>query len=202
MFMDGLKKLGMDASDIPDLDAINARLQPMTGWRGVFVEGLEDGASFYQLLRDRQFPIGQFVRDKGDLNYTPAPDVVHDLYGHIPFFANPDYAEYCARFGEAACRYLNDRDRFRQFERFFWFTVEFSLVETPAGRRIFGAGIASSIGECEYALSDQPQVEAFDIDRIRLQEFRIDEMQKKLFLLKSPEQLFGSLQELEQRVRA
>jgi phenylalanine-4-hydroxylase len=194
LFSDGLRALEMDSDTIPNLDAVNKRLLKLTGWQGVFVEGLANGADFYSLLKERKFPIGSFIRDKRDLGYTPAPDVLHDLYGHIPFFADRDYADFCQRFGETAMRYAGEPEKFRQFERVFWFTIEFGLVDTPKGTRIFGAGIASSIGECEYALSSAPEILPFDIETIRRQEFRIDEMQKRLFKLESPQQLYASLE--------
>lgn len=190
MFADGLAALGMDVDTVPGLDAVNARLKARTGWEGVYVKGLEDGRGFYSLLRERRFPVGNFVRDRGDLNYTPEPDIIHDLYGHLPFYADPAYAEYSHRYGELACRFLDDPVRLRRLERYFWFTLEFGLVETPVGRRIFGAGIASSIGECVYALSEAPEVVPFDVERICAQEFRIDEMQRRLFLLPSIEALY------------
>jgi phenylalanine-4-hydroxylase len=181
---------------------VNTKLTFLTGWKGVFVKGLEDAQGFYRLLRARQFPIGDFVRDRKDLNYTPAPDVVHDLYGHVPFHADPAYADYCQRYGELACQFLDDPRRLRMLERYFWFTIEFGLVKTPQGRRIFGAGIASSVGECAYALSDVPEVVPFEVERICAQEFRIDQMQPRLFILDSVEQLYASFPRLEAHVRA
>ncbi|MBE2252811.1 MAG: phenylalanine 4-monooxygenase [Myxococcus sp.] len=197
MFSKGLAALEMDRDTVPDLEAVNARLRALTGWRGEFVKGLEDGRGFYSLLRDKKFPIGNFVRDRKDLNYTPEPDIIHDLYGHVPFHADAAYADYCHRYGEFACRFLDDPERLRRLERYFWFTIEFGLVETPAGRRIFGAGIASSIGECVYALSDEPEVVPFDVERICAQEFRIDQMQKRLFVLPSIEALYESWPKLQ-----
>lgn len=173
----------------------------MTGWEGVYVEGFENGESFYRLLSEKKFPIGNFIRDQQDLNYTPEPDVVHDFYGHIPFYADAEYADFNQRFGATAIQYVSQPEKFRQFERFFWFTCEFGLIETEQGRKIFGAGIASSIGECEYALSSKPEILPFDVDVIRRQEFRIDEMQKRLFILKNTKQLYDSLKELESHVR-
>lgn len=202
MFMRGLEQLGLDRETIPQLDDVNAKLSALTGWRGVFVKGLEDGNGFYRLLRDRKFPIGNFVRDRRDLNYTPEPDIVHDLYGHIPFHADAAYADYCQRYGELACRYLDDPVRLRRLERYFWFTIEFGLVDLPIGRRIFGAGIASSVGECVYALSGEPEVLPFDVETICAQEFRIDQMQKRLFVLQSPQQLYDSFSKLQAVVAA
>mgnify|MGYP001558022912 CR=1 FL=1 len=202
IFSRGLKTLQISSEVIPDLKEINRLLKPLGGFRGVFVNGLEDGASFYTLLSHGEFPIGNFIRDKRDLSYTPEPDLVHDLYGHLPFFTDAAYSQFCQKFGELACRFLDRTDLLRQFERFFWFTIEFGLIKTPKGNRVFGAGIASSLGECEYALSGKPEVVPFDVDEIRKQEFRIDEMQKKLFILDSVDQLYSSLPELYKKVES
>ncbi|MCO5143889.1 MAG: phenylalanine 4-monooxygenase [Oligoflexia bacterium] len=200
LFDQGITRLGIEPNQIPDVNEINRRLEPMTGWRGILVNGLEEGSVFYKMLANRLFPIGNFIRDKKDLSYTPEPDIVHDLYGHLPFLTDKKYADFCQKLGEAACRVMDRPDLLRQYERFFWFTVEFALVNTPKGNRIFGAGIASSIGECTYALSKEPELLPFDVDTIRKQEFRIDQMQAKLFLLESPEQLYESLNELISKV--
>ncbi|MDX2008681.1 MAG: hypothetical protein SFW67_00740 [Myxococcaceae bacterium] len=200
LFEAGLRALDMDHETIPSLEAVNARLAPLTGWQGIFVKGLEDGRGFYTLLADKKFPVGHFVRDRKDLNYTPEPDVIHDLYGHIPFYADRTYAEYCEAYGRLACRYLDDPERLRRLERYFWFTLEFGLVETPLGRRIFGAGIASSVRECVFALSGEPEVLPFDVESLCAQEFRIDQLQKRLFVLPSVETLYASFDELKRVV--
>lgn len=193
IFHEGIEKLKITHEEIPSLDEINLKLKSMTGFQGVFVEGLEDGESFYKMLSERKFPIGDFIRSIEDLNYTPAPDIIHDLYGHMPFFTDERYSDFCQKFGAAACSFLDRPELFEQMERVFWFTIEFGLIRTKEGVRVFGAGIASSIGECEYALGDVPEILPFDLDVIRKQEFRIDEMQKKLFVLESVEQLYESL---------
>lgn len=202
LFHQGLDLLEIQSNEIPKLIEINKKLSSLSGFQGVFVDGLEDGNSFYQMLAKREFPIGNFIRDKKDLSYTPEPDIVHDLYGHLPFLVNKPYADFCQKFGELACHFLDRQDLLRQFERFFWFTIEFGLIKTREGVRVFGAGIASSTGECAYALSGKPEVLPFDIDLIRNQEFRIDEMQKKLFLLENVEQLYTSLDALYQKVES
>ncbi len=199
LFEQGLKELEMDLDTIPDLESVNRILLKKTGWQGVYVKGLEDGPHFYSMLSQKKFPIGKFIRDKRDLNYTPEPDVVHDLYGHMPFFIDQAYADFCFKFANEAMKWVKDINKFQQFERIFWFTIEFGLVRdnqsknNKQDRKIFGAGIASSIGECVYALSDKPEVIPFDIGLVSKQEFRIDEMQKRLFILDSVEQLYQSL---------
>lgn len=200
MFQEGLDVLGITGAHIPDLDNVNERLKKLTGWQGIPVEGLEGGDSFYPALAERKFPIGNFIREAKDLAYTPAPDIFHDLYGHIPFYANKDYADFCAEYGRRASKYIDRPDVLEKFERFFWFTAEFGLVKTEQGIRIFGAGIVSSKNECNYSLSKGPEVVPFDIKVISEQEYRIDIMQEKLFLLENPEQLYSCLDDFENLV--
>lgn len=191
LFEKGLHDLGITGDRIPDLQSVNRKLEARTGFTGVPVEGLEEGSNFFSMLQDRKFPIGNFIRDRRDLNYTPAPDIFHDLYGHIPFFIDQRYADFCQRFGARAMKEAHVPNRMREYERLFWFTIEFALLETSAGRRILGAGIASSFGECRYALSPEPEVIPFEESVVRAQEFRIDTFQKKLFVLSDIEELYS-----------
>jgi len=196
-FSEGLDLLGITGSQIPDLAEVNIKLRALTGWEGVFVRGLEMAESFFEMLADRKFPIGAFIRDIKDLSYTPEPDIFHDLYGHIPFFTIKAYADFCEEFGQRALKYRGDQLRLTQFQRLFWFTVEFAVIQVAGRRKIFGAGIASSFGECAYALSDKPQVVPFDLIKIRDQDFRIDLIQDLLFELSSQEQLYTCLDQFE-----
>ena len=201
IYNDGLEELGLNQYEIPQLWKINNILNSKTGFSGRYVTGLEEGSSFYKMLANRVFPIGNFIRDKDDLNYTPAPDMLHDLFGHIPFLMNKKYADFCEKFGTSVCKVIDEPAKLRKYERFFWFTIEFGLVKINEVKQIFGAGIASSLGECDYALSNVPEVIDFEIDCIVNQEFKIDEMQNKLFILKSVNQLYSSLDELNNKLQ-
>jgi phenylalanine-4-hydroxylase len=196
LFERGLEELGITEERIPDLSDVNEKLKAKTGFKGIAVTGFEDPKSFFPMLARREFPVGNFIRDKRDLNYTPAPDVFHDLYGHLPFFVDRQYANFCQKFGEYGSEFLNDDRKLKEWDRLFWYTIEFALLETSAGRRIFGAGIASSYGECAYSLDpvSGPTVVPFDPEVIRHQDFKIDEMQKKLFLIQDLEDLYGCLE--------
>lgn len=202
LFDEGIELLGFTASRIPDLHEVNRRLERLTGFKGVPVRGFEEPHSFYEMLANNEFPVGYFIRDAKDLGYTPAPDVFHDLYGHLPFLTDRAYAAFCRDLGRRSMKVKHDADKLRQWERLFWFGAEFPLVKTKQGTRIFGAGIASSFSECAYALGPEPEVLPFDVEAIRTQEFEIDRMQNRIFLLESPEQLYGCLEEFERAVNA
>jgi phenylalanine-4-hydroxylase len=203
-FAEGLAHLEVPADRVPDLEAVNRRLRKLTGFSGVWVEGHEAADSFFPMLARREFPIGAFIRDPKDLGYTPAPDVFHDLYGHLPFLAYRPYADFCQAVGEAAAPYASKPEVIKEFETYFWFSVEFSMIETPVGIRIYGAGLASSTAECDFAMGlteVKPAVLPFDVEKIRRQPYRIDVFQEILFLLESEAQLFESLHQLKRGIR-
>lgn len=196
-FARGVEVLGFTGDHIPDLEEVNRKLKALTGWEAVPVEGLEESASFYPMMAKKQYPIGNFIRDPKDLSYTPAPDIFHDMYGHMPFFAHEPFAEWCEEFGKRASRYLDRPDCLEQWERLFWLTGEFGLLDTPDGRRIFGGGILSSFTECDFALSEKPTVHPFDLEHIRRTSFRIDILQETLFVMPTRESLYDCLEAFE-----
>lgn len=200
-FTKGLELLGITGEQIPNLEKVNEKLYALTGWRGVLVEGLEGPDAFYKMLANKTFPVGNFIREPKDLSYTPEPDVFHDLYGHLPFYTIPEYGKFCQDFGVRGQKYLSSPEITEEFQRLFWFTAEFGLIKTSAGLRIFGAGIASSFGECAYALSETPKVINFDLNKVRNQPFRIDIMQDTLFLLESAQQLYSCLDDFEKAIQ-
>ena len=200
LFNSGLNTLKITPDKIPQLTDINNILKEESGFKCLYVDGFKSGKTFYRMLAKKLFPIGNFIRNIKNLSYIPEPDMIHDLYGHIPFLVDKEYAAFCQKFGEVAFKFIDDDEKFHKFERFFWFTIEFGLIKTNNGPRIFGAGIASSIGECEFSLSYMPKVVDFDIDAIINQEFRIDQMQKKLFLLRDKYQLYDSIDELVDKI--
>lgn len=200
LFEIGVHDLGMTSEKIPNLDIINTNLQKKTGWTVIPVKGLEEGPSFYTALSKKEFPIGNFIRNKETLGYTPEPDIFHDLYGHVPFLLDNDYADFSQKYGALTAKHINDSEKLMKLERFYWFTLEFGLIKTPLGKRIFGGGILSSYDESYYSLSDKPRVLPFNVKAILNQDFRIDQIQPVLFLIEDVNQLYGSLNEVAQNL--
>lgn len=197
IFEQGVYELELTSEKVPDIEKINNLLQKKTGWKVIPVKGLEEGPSFYTALSNKEFPIGNFIRDQKDLGYTPEPDIFHDLYGHVPFLCNKEYADFSCRYGQLVTKFITNDDKLKKLERFYWFTLEFGLIKTSQGKKIFGGGILSSYDESYYSLSEKPEVLPFDIEKIIDQEFRIDQIQPRLFILENTEQLYACLPELE-----
>ena len=98
-FLQGLQTLGIGDS-IPDFEAVNARLEPLTGWRIVGVPGLIPDAVFYDHLAHRRFPVTVWIRKRAELDYLVEPDLFHDFFGHVPLLSDPVFADYMQAYGQ------------------------------------------------------------------------------------------------------
>jgi phenylalanine-4-hydroxylase len=184
-FLRGLDMLKLDKPGIPEFAVLNAKLRAATGWEVVAVPGLVPEEVFFKLLANRQFPAGRFIRRADQLDYLEEPDVFHDVFGHVPMLADPVYADYMVAYGEGGLRSLG-YDALDHLARLYWYTVEFGLIETPAGLRLFGAGIVSSRGESLFALDDpSPNRLGFDLARVMRTRYRIDDFQQTYFVIPS-----------------
>ena len=184
-FLRGLDALDLHRSGIPDFKRINEELQRLTGWSVVAVPGLVPDDVFFDHLANRRFPAGQFIRKPHELDYLQEPDIFHDVFGHVPMLTDPTFADYMQAYGQGGQRALG-LGRLTNLARLYWYTVEFGLMETQAGLRIYGAGIVSSRTESIFALDDpSPNRIGFDLERVMRTPYRIDDFQQVYFVIPS-----------------
>lgn len=178
------------AKAIPHLANASIALRKTTGWELVGVPGLIPENAFFKLLSERRFPITTWLREESEFNYIVEPDIFHDFFGHVPLLFNPMFADYMQAYGRGGLK----ADRLNALEylaRLYWYTVEFGLINTKEGLRIYGAGILSSGNEPHYSLfSPKPKRIGFDLRRVMATTYRIDDFQDTYFVIDSFEQLF------------
>jgi phenylalanine-4-hydroxylase len=183
-FLAGLKALDISAG-IPDFELMSERLFGLTGWRVVAVPGLVPEDVFFEHLANRRFPAGNFIRRPDQLDYLEEPDVFHDVFGHVPMLTDPVFADYMQAYGQGGRRALQ-LARLGNLARLYWYTVEFGLLRTDAGLRIYGAGIVSSRSESVFALDDpSPNRLGFSLRRVLRTPYRIDDFQQNYFVIDS-----------------
>lgn len=188
-YMQGLELLDLPIDRIPQLGEINQVLEQQTGWRVTQVPSLINFDEFFRLLANKQFPVATFIRTRDDFDYLQEPDVFHEIFGHCPLLTNPAFAHFTHTYGKLG---LNASKEDRAYlARLYWFTVEFGLLHTAEGTRIYGGGILSSPGETLYALeSDKAErLTLRPLDVLRTP-YRIDIMQPVYYMLNGFEQLF------------
>jgi len=191
-FLDGLAVLDVDADRVPDFERLNEKLGAATGWRLVAVPGLIPDEVFFEHLANRRFPVTWWIREPHQLDYLQEPDVFHDLFGHVPLLMNPVFADYLQAYGQGGMK-AKALGALPMLARLYWYTVEFGLIATPKGLRIYGAGIVSSQSESVYCLeSASPNRIGFDLERIMRTRYRIDTFQKTYFVIDSFAQLFDA----------
>ena len=193
-FLDSQDAMGISEEKIPRFADLNEKLQAATGWTLVGVEGLLPELTFFEHLANRRFPVTWWIRRPEQLDYLSEPDLFHDLFGHVPLLMNPVFADYMQAYGKGGVKAHGiGPEALAQLTRLYWYTVEFGLIATPEGLRIYGSGIVSSKGESIHCLdSDAPNRIAFDLERVMRTRYRIDTFQKTYFVIDSFEQLFAA----------
>jgi phenylalanine-4-hydroxylase len=190
--LDGMTRLDIGRERIPEFAELSRRLKALTGWVIVAVPGLVPDAVFFEHLANRRFPAGNFIRRPDQLDYIEQPDVFHDVFGHVPMLAHPVFADYIEAYGKGGLRALNSFHALPNLARLYWYTVEFGLIKTSKGIKVYGAGIASSTAETVYSIDDpSPNRIGFDLERVMRTKYRIDDFQESYFVIDGFEQLFG-----------
>lgn len=188
-FLEAMGELRLSSGGVPHMGRLSDRLEKLTGWRIVPVAELVPDDIFFDHLANRRFPAGAFIRPEHEFDYLQEPDIFHDIFGHVPMLANPVFADFMEAYGKGGLR-AADGGQLHNLARLYWYTVEFGLLKTEAGPRIFGAGILSSPQESVFCLEDaSPNRIKFDLQRVMRTHYIIDDFQKSYFVIDSFEDL-------------
>lgn len=213
-FLRGIESLCFNPDRVPKLDDVNKFLNPLTGFKAKAVSGYVPAFTFFDCLRNREFPTTITIRSAEKLDYLPEPDIFHDIAGHVPMHTDKAFADALVRFGDCAHRAAeiaasSGRDEqslhrlssiVRAMARFFWFTIEFGLMKSSNsdGLKVYGSGLLSSYGEIEHAIeSAEVQRYPIQLEWVINQHFEIDTYQPILFYVDSFDHLFELVTELE-----
>lgn len=192
-YLKAKKDLGITTERIPQLSEMDRRLRELTGFRLAPIEGLVETRAFLSWLSYRVMLSTQYIRHTSRPDYTPEPDIVHEIIGHQPMFTNPNFADYSQYVGHGA-RIAND-EQLEALGRLYWFTVEFGLVEHEGEIKAYGAGLLSSFGELEHAFSDNVERRLFNLEQVIATPYDYSDMQPILYVIPS----YAELKEVTKR---
>ncbi len=194
-YLSGSAILGLPSERIPSVQWLNERITPRTGWRTLRTTvRYSDAVQWYGHFRRREFLITDYVRNAEEMDFTPEPDMFHDVYGHLPYFTLPAYVEIQEMFAPAFQSAKTDQER-ENVKRLAWFSTEFGLIRQEGALKIFGTGLISSKGEMEHVLGGQTPLLPFKAETIIGVEKAIWSYNEQLFV-------FNSLSELKAELSA
>ena len=200
-YLDGCKQIGLQADQLPDLNAVSARLQPRTGWSSTPVSGFLPADAFFEMLAARKFPTTTWIRGRDAMEYTPEPDIFHDVFGHVPMHAHPVFADFLEHYGKV-CAQLTDQGDLERMGRLFWFTVEFGVIREQGAIKVYGSGLISSHGECTQVVerSNGLEIREFDLEKVLDTVVDVSKMQPVLYAIESFDQIYEATKEAEARL--
>ncbi|MEO2050879.1 MAG: aromatic amino acid hydroxylase [Allomuricauda sp.] len=114
-YVDGLKMTGISIDHIPNMYGMNRILKEI-GWAAVAVDGFIPPSAFMEFQAYNVLVIASDIRQLENIEYTPAPDIIHEGAGHAPIIANPEYAEYLRRFGEIGCKAISSAKDYELYD--------------------------------------------------------------------------------------
>ena len=196
-FLDGLNILRDLKPGVPDFAELNALLKPISGWEVVAVPGWIPNIPFFEHLANKRFPAANFLRPPEQIGYSEEPDMFHDIFGHVPMLANPDFSDFLVAYGQAGLRAekLGASDF---LGRLWLYTTEFGLVVENGELRAFGGGLLSSYAETLRSLtSPEPQRIWLDIERVMQTKYHFDEFQRIYFVVEGFEELLRATEETD-----
>jgi phenylalanine-4-hydroxylase len=165
-YLEGSRNLELPSERIPSVQWLNGFITPLTGWRTVRTRvRYSDAIQWYAHFSKKEFLITDYVRSREELDFTPEPDMFHDVYGHLPYFTLPEYVELQEMFAPAFHKSKTDEQR-ENIKRLAWFSTEFGLIRKNGELKIFGTGLISSKGEMEHVLAGNTPVLPFKVETI------------------------------------
>ena len=129
-YLEGLQKTGLEINSIPNMYGMNRILKEI-GWAAVAVDGFIPPSAFMEFQAYNVLVIACDIRQLEHIEYTPAPDIIHEGAGHAPIIANPEYAEYLRRFGEIGCKAISSARDYELYEAIRLLSILKEAENTP-----------------------------------------------------------------------
>jgi phenylalanine-4-hydroxylase len=197
-YLEGFEIIGLRKDRLPNLASISRRLEPRTGWNSTPVSGFLPAPAFFEMLSARRFPTTTWLRSRDSLEYTPEPDIFHDVFGHVPMHAHKVFADFLEHYGRV-CASIDDNAVIEKLGRLFWYTVEFGVILERGEMKVYGSGLISSHGECKNVIDGHCAIHRFSLDEVLETRVKVDEQHQLLFAVSSIDQIYEAVHEAERR---
>jgi len=195
---DGFEKLGLNTSQVANLEVINEHLKKVSGWMLVPVNGLVPTREFFLMIGSKKYPVTVSIRQPHELDFSEQPDIFHDVCGHVPLLINEKFTRFLISLSVIALKYVNNRKAIELLGRLFWYTYEMGLILEDGQLKPYGGAIITSAQEIANSKSAEIPKHAFSLRAIFQQEYSPYRLQNEYFVIESFDDLFNCLNDLEE----
>ena len=192
-YLSGFEKLELPAEHIPTLIELNAKITPASGWKVVRTDvRYTSSEDWYRYFERHEFLITNYMRSWEELDWTPEPDMFHDIFGHLPFWMNRYYAEIQEMFAPAYLAAASDEEK-ENIKRLAWYSTEFGMIREGGKMKVFGTGLMSGGEEFLNAAEGRMTYHDFSIENVIGHDKVLYEQHKDLYVIESLDQLTAEL---------
>ena len=193
LYLEGFDQLELPADAIPNLDHLNSKIPAATGWTVVRTDvRFTDADEWYQFFDRKEFLIINYMRSREELDWTPEPDMFHDIFGHLPFFMLPAYAALQEMFAPAYLAADSDEEK-EDIKRLAWYSTEFGMIEEDGELKVFGTGLMSGGDEFTNAAEGKLVYQPFTLDNVLGVDKVMYEQHDHLYVIESLDQCVSEL---------
>ncbi|OFW64786.1 MAG: hypothetical protein A2135_05510 [Actinobacteria bacterium RBG_16_67_15] len=192
-YLSGFEKLELPAEHIPALIDLNTKITPASGWKVVRTDvRYTSSDDWYRYFERHEFLITNYMRSWEELDWTPEPDMFHDIFGHLPFWMNHYYAEVQEMFAPAYLAAASDEEK-ENIKRLAWYSTEFGMIREGGKMKVFGTGLMSGGEEFLNAAEGRMTYHDFSIENVIGHDKVLYEQHKDLYVIESLDQLTAEL---------
>ncbi len=165
-YLEGFPLLDIPSEGVPTLEYLTSKIKPATGWEVVRTHTrYSEADEWYAQMNQRKFIVTDYMRSWEELDWTPEPDMFHDIFGHLPYFMLPRYTELFEIFAPAYLRATADDQR-EAVKRLAWFSTEFGVKFEHGEKKIFGTGLMSGGDEMDRVMQPDFPLVPFTVDNV------------------------------------
>lgn len=235
IYLQGVEAMGLSMDLWPNFAELSPKVKAASGWELVSVAGFLDEFLFFELSAERKFPITNIVRQSKHFEakyegvtisnrneYTPEPDIFHDIRGHASYLMNRDYGDFLFDVGEVGYELVCNERGFdlqlvahnvKHLQNFAWWTYEFGIMKKQSSsdsvrqspndidHEVYGSGILSSYDElrneaaCSKKRSNASEMLPFDMEEVVITRFDYSEIQDRYYVIESFSSLHDAFRE-------
>jgi phenylalanine-4-hydroxylase len=182
IYLTACNSLNIPDKKVPSLRRLNAQLREH-GFKLEPINGLISPREFFKKLGQNTMLCTQYIRHHSCPEFTPEPDIIHEVRGHVPMFTNPKIRKINQLIGKAAI-WVNDA-QLLQLERLYWYTLEYGLIEENGQIKALGAGLLGGISELTNAFKANADIKPFNTQELINTDYNYSFKQPLFFVIPS-----------------